>query len=175
MEHLTDRKKHLPREHRVKKIRLSASKAVSLKLGSHVFRVGTAILLAAPAHVQGGASPWKTRSMLLRRRSRVQSTQFGVRAVALASARAFAELLPISLWRVAGNLTVRFPFIDEGQGFTAKLARFLATHDSLLCLLKRCVRRGVHPGAPIFSKLGPGPCPGPGRAAPIHRETVIFQ
>jgi len=41
--------------------------------------------------------------------------QFGVKTDALASARQFGELLPISARHAEGNLTVRFPFIDEGQ------------------------------------------------------------
>jgi hypothetical protein len=61
--------------------------------------------------------------------------QFGVKADALASAKQFGELLPISVWRTDGNLTVRFPFIDEGQKSTAKFERFLSTHDKLLCSL----------------------------------------
>ncbi len=61
--------------------------------------------------------------------------QLGVKANALASAKAFAELLPISVRRADGNLTVRFPFIDEGQRSTAKCERFLSSHDKLLCSL----------------------------------------
>jgi hypothetical protein len=61
--------------------------------------------------------------------------QFGVKTDALASAKQFGELLPISVRRTDGNLTVRFPFIDEGQKSTAKFERFLSTHDKLLCSL----------------------------------------
>lgn len=66
--------------------------------------------------------------------------QFGVKTDALASAKQFTELLPISVRRSDGNLTVRFPtvrfpFIDEGQRSTAKFERFLSTHDKLLCSL----------------------------------------
>lgn len=61
--------------------------------------------------------------------------QFGVKTDALASAKAFAELLPVSVRRADGNLTVRFPFIDEGQRSTVKFERFLATHDKLFCSL----------------------------------------
>jgi hypothetical protein len=61
--------------------------------------------------------------------------QFGVKPDALASAKQFGELLPISVRRSDGNLTVRFPFIDEGQRSTAKFERFLSTHDKLLCSL----------------------------------------
>jgi len=61
--------------------------------------------------------------------------QFGVKADALASAKQFGELLPISVLHTDGNLTVRFPFIDEGQKSTAKFERFLSTHDKLLCSL----------------------------------------
>jgi len=62
--------------------------------------------------------------------------QFGVKADAIASAKQFAESLPISVWRPDGNLTVRFPFINEGQRSTAKFERFLSTHDKLLCSLR---------------------------------------
>jgi hypothetical protein len=61
--------------------------------------------------------------------------QFGVKVDALASAKAFAEPLPISVRRADGKLTVRFPFIDEGQRSTAKFERFLSSHDKLLCSL----------------------------------------
>ena len=61
--------------------------------------------------------------------------QFGVKTDALTSAKQFGELLPISVRRIDGNLTVRFPFIDEGQKSTAKFERFLSTHDKLLCSL----------------------------------------
>ena len=61
--------------------------------------------------------------------------QFGVKTDALASANAFAELLPVSVRRADGNVTVRFPFIDEGQRSTAKFERFLTTHDKLFCSL----------------------------------------
>jgi len=61
--------------------------------------------------------------------------QFGVKTDALASARQFGELLPISARHAEGNLTVRFPFIDEGQRSTAKFERFLSSHDKLLCSL----------------------------------------
>ena len=64
--------------------------------------------------------------------------QFGVKADAIASAKQFGESLPISVQRPRrpdGNLTVRFPFIDEGQRSTAKFERFLSTHDKLLCSL----------------------------------------
>jgi hypothetical protein len=61
--------------------------------------------------------------------------QFGVKADAFASANAFTELLPVSVRRADGNLTVRFPFIDEGQRSTAKFERFLSTHDKLFCSL----------------------------------------
>jgi hypothetical protein len=61
--------------------------------------------------------------------------QFGVRADALASAKQFGESLPISVRRPDGNLTVRFPFIDEGQRSATKFERFLSTHDKLLCSL----------------------------------------
>jgi len=61
--------------------------------------------------------------------------QFGVKADAIASAKQFGESLPISVWRPDGNLTVRFPFIDEGQRSAAKFERFLSTHDKLLCSL----------------------------------------
>jgi hypothetical protein len=61
--------------------------------------------------------------------------QFGVKTEALVSAKTFAELLPVSVRRADGNLTVRFPFIDEGQRSTAKFERFLSTHDKLLCSL----------------------------------------
>lgn len=60
---------------------------------------------------------------------------FGVKPEALASAKQFGELLPVSVQRTTGNLTVRFPFIDEGQKSTAKFERFLSTHDKLLCSL----------------------------------------
>ena len=62
-------------------------------------------------------------------------SQFGVKADALASAKRFGGLLPISVRRTDGDLTVRFPFIDEGQKSTAKFERFLSTHDKLLCSL----------------------------------------
>jgi len=61
--------------------------------------------------------------------------QFGVKADAIASAKQFGESLPISVRRPDGNLTVRFPFIDEGQRSAAKFERFLLTHDKLLCSL----------------------------------------
>jgi hypothetical protein len=61
--------------------------------------------------------------------------QFGVKTDGLVSARTFAELLPVSVRRADGNLTVRFPFIDEGQRSTAKFERFLTTHDKLFCSL----------------------------------------
>jgi hypothetical protein len=61
--------------------------------------------------------------------------QFGVKTDALASAKQFGELLPISVRRADGNLTVRFPFIDECQRSTAKFERFLSTHDKLFCSL----------------------------------------
>jgi hypothetical protein len=61
--------------------------------------------------------------------------QFGVKAHALASAKRFGESLPISVRRPDGNLTVRFPFVDEGQRSAAKFERFLSTHDKLLCSL----------------------------------------
>ena len=61
--------------------------------------------------------------------------QFGVKADAIASAKQFGESLPISVWRPDGNLTVRFPFINEGQRSAAKFERFLSTHDKLLCSL----------------------------------------
>jgi len=61
--------------------------------------------------------------------------QFGVKTDALASARQFGELLLISARHAEGNLTVRFPFIDEGQRSTAKFERFLSSHDKLLCSL----------------------------------------
>lgn len=61
--------------------------------------------------------------------------QFGVKTDALAAAKHFGELLPISVRRTDGNLTVRFPFIDEGQRSTAKFERFLTTHDKLFCSL----------------------------------------
>ena len=61
--------------------------------------------------------------------------QFSVRAEALTSAKQFGERLPISAPRAEGNLTVRFPFIDEGQRSTAKFERFLSSHDKLLCSL----------------------------------------
>src|SRR5438874_10555702 len=61
--------------------------------------------------------------------------QFGVKTDALAPARQFGELLPISARHAEGNLTVRFPFIDEGQRSTAKFERFLSSHDKLLCSL----------------------------------------
>jgi len=63
--------------------------------------------------------------------------QFGVKADAFASAKQFGELLPISVRRADGNLTVRFPFIDEGQRSTARFERFLSAHDQLLCSLPR--------------------------------------
>jgi hypothetical protein len=65
--------------------------------------------------------------------------QFGVKADAIASAKQFGESLPISVQRPRrpdGNLTVRFPFIDEGQRSAAKFKRFLSTHDKLLCSLQ---------------------------------------
>jgi hypothetical protein len=61
--------------------------------------------------------------------------QFGVKADTLASAKQFGESLPISVRRPDENLTVRFPFIDEGQRSAAKFERFLSTHDKLLCSL----------------------------------------
>jgi hypothetical protein len=61
--------------------------------------------------------------------------QFGVKADAFDSAERFGESLPISVRCPDGNLTVRFPFIDEGQRSAAKFERFLSTHDKLLCSL----------------------------------------
>ena len=75
--------------------------------------------------------------------------QFGVKADAIASAKQFGESLPISVRRPDGNLTVRFPFIDEGQRSAAKFERFLSTHDKLLCSLAefRGGLRRDYPGA----------------------------
>jgi len=43
----------------VKKIRLSASEVFPPKLRSHLLPFGAALVLAAPAYAQAGASPWE--------------------------------------------------------------------------------------------------------------------
>ena len=43
----------------MKKIGLYASKVLPPKLRPHLLRLGTAIVLAAPAYAQAGASPWE--------------------------------------------------------------------------------------------------------------------
>jgi len=53
----------------------------------------------------------------------------------LASAAEFKNLMPVTVRRTDDRPTVCFTFIDEGHRSTAKLERFLRTHDRLLCSL----------------------------------------
>ena len=104
--------------------------------------------------------------------------QFGVKTDAFSSAKQFGELLPISVRRADGNLTVRFPFIDEGQRSTAKFERFLSTHDKILCSIPsfevvyvatipehfqqvRRLFKQVFPAMPATSLKIPSPIGGP--------------
>ncbi len=62
-------------------------------------------------------------------------SQLGVSSDALNAAGDFGEQLPLVAHKTAGEIRVRFSFVDEGQRSLAKFERFLKTHDRLLCTL----------------------------------------